>query len=157
MNLELYLESSVKSGTQKINKNMKTTLDDILIINLRSFEDNKGSLIPIESELDCLIDIKRIFYVYNVPSGETRGKHSHKKTIQVLICIKGSCEVKCDDGVNSKTFVLSDPSQALYVPEGIWAEETYETSDTLLMVLCNTRYEKEDYIFDYEEFKHNKK
>jgi len=136
---------------------MNTSLDDILIITLRSFEDNKGSLVPIESELDCLIDIKRIFYVYNVPVNETRGKHSHKKTVQVLICIKGSCEVRCDDGKNNRSFVLSDPSKALYIPEGIWAEETYLTDDTLLMVLCNTKYQKEDYIFDYDEFKESKR
>lgn len=133
-----------------------TTLDDVLIINLRSFEDTKGSLVPIESELDCLIDIKRLFYVYNVPSKETRGKHSHKETVQVLICIKGSCEVKCDDGKDNRTFILDDPSKALYVPEGIWAEETYEDPNTLLMALCNTKYKKEDYIFDYQEFKHSK-
>ena len=135
---------------------MTTTLDDILLINLRSFEDDKGSLIPIESKLDCLIDIERIFYVYNVPSNEVRGKHSHKKTVQVLICIKGSCEIKCDDGDKSKTFILDNPSKALYVPQGIWAEETYSNPETMLMVLCNTKYQKEDYVFDYQEFKHTK-
>ena len=132
---------------------MTTTLDDVLIITLRSFQDTTGNLIPIESELDCLIDIKRIFYVYNVPPNETRGKHSHHTTEQVLICIKGSCEVKCDDGIKNKTFILDNPAHALYVPEGIWAEETYAGPDTLLMVLCNTHYNKQDYIFDYDEFK----
>ena len=131
---------------------MKTVADDVISITLRSFNEDKGSLIPIESGIDCLIDIERIFYVHQVPEGEVRGKHAHKETVQVLICLKGKCEVTCDDGKERRTFVLEDPSRALYLPNGIWGEQKYVSDDTLLMVLCNTKYNYDDYIFDYDKF-----
>jgi len=90
--------------------------------------------------------------VYKVPKGEIRGKHAHIETVQVLICLKGVCEVTCDDGKVRRTFTLDDPSKALYLPKGIWGEQKYITDDTLLMVMCNTKYSYEDYIFNYDEF-----
>ena len=131
---------------------MKTVADDVMTINLRSFTEDKGCLIPIESGIDCLIDIERIFYVYKVPENEVRGKHAHKETSQVLICLKGKCEVLCDDGKEKRTFILEDPSKALYMPKGIWGQQTYVVEDTLLMVLCDSRYDYSDYIFDYDKF-----
>tara|TARA_R100000908_G_C3697221_1_gene109156 strand:+ start:194 stop:610 length:417 start_codon:yes stop_codon:yes gene_type:complete len=131
---------------------MKTVSEDVISINLRSFNEDKGSLIPIESGIDCLIDIERLFYVYKVPKGGVRGKHAHIETVQVLICLKGVCEVTCDDGKDRRTFTLDDPSKALYLPKGIWGEQKYITEDTLLMVMCNTKYSYDDYIFDYDKF-----
>lgn len=133
------------------------TLEDVLEIGLRTFNDPKGILVPIETKVDCLIDIKRIFYIYSVPKGETRGKHSHIKTVQVLICTSGKCEVICDDGKNKKKYILDTPNKALYIPEGIWAEEKYIEKETVLMILCNTKYDIDDYIFDYNKFLKNKK
>ena len=126
------------------------TLDDILSIELKTFKDNKGHLIPIES--DGLMDIKRIFYVLNTPENITRGKHAHKKTKQLLICLNGKCEVICDDGKNKKTYLLEKPDKGLLIPETIWAEEKYLTNETILMVICNTKYSEDDYIFDYNKF-----
>lgn len=138
MNLE-------KLGRQKINK-----INDVLLINLKTFNDPKGCLVPIES--DGLIDIKRIFYVYNVPNKEIRGKHSHLKTNQMLICICGSIEVTCDDGTAKKSYLLDNPSKGLFVPYGIWAEERYLDKNSILMVLCDTKYNNNDYVFDYNTF-----
>lgn len=132
-------------------------LEDVLEISLRSFNDPKGVLIPIESKVDCLIDIKRVFYVHGAPVGEVRGKHSHKKTVQVLICVSGKCEVICDDGEERKTYILDEPNKALYIPEGVWAEQKYINEGTVLMVLCNTKYDINDYVFDYDKFLKSKK
>ena len=77
------------------------TIDDVLKISLKTFSEEKGNLVPIES--DGLMNIKRVFYVYNTSKNETRGKHSHHKTKQLLICLQGSCEVICDDGKDKVT------------------------------------------------------
>lgn len=131
------------------------TIDDVLKISLKTFSEEKGNLVPIES--DGLMNIKRVFYVYNTPKNETRGKHSHHKTKQLLICLQGSCEVICDDGKDKVTHTLDKPNVGVFIPEGIWAEETYHTEDTILMVLCDTKYEYSDYIFDYDDFLESRK
>lgn len=131
---------------------MKARLEDILKISLRTFEEEKGCLVPIESKVDSLIPIKRVFYVYGVPKGEVRGKHAHYKTNQVLICLHGQCDVRCFDGKEWGVYTLSEPNQALFVPNGIWAEETYVTENATLMVLCDTSYSQSDYIFDLDKF-----
>jgi len=126
------------------------TINDILEIQLQTFNEKLGSLVAIES--DGLMKIERIFYVFNTPKNITRGKHSHYKTKQLLICLNGKCEVICDDGVNREKYLLDSPKKGLLIPEGIWAEETYKTIDTMLMVICNTTYSEEDYIYDYDKF-----
>jgi dTDP-4-dehydrorhamnose 3,5-epimerase-like enzyme len=132
---------------------VKPTIEDILQISLRTFEEEKGNLVPIESKVDSLIPIKRVFYVYGVPKGEVRGKHAHYKTNQVLICMAGECHIRCFDGEEWRSFTLNEPNQALFVPAGIWAEETYEQEGTVLMVLCDTAYAKSDYIFSMSKYK----
>ena len=131
---------------------MENRIEDILQISLRTFEEDKGNLVPIESKVDSLIPIKRVFYVYGVPKGEVRGRHAHHKTNQVLICMAGKCVIRCFDGFDWKEFILKEPNQALFIPVGIWAEEIYVNEGTVLMVLCDTSYSSKDYIFSLEEF-----
>ena len=128
------------------------TLNDVKLFNLRSFIEHDGNLVPIESRHDIPFDVKRIFYVYGVKDQDDRGKHSHHKTKQVLICLNGEVKVVCDDGKNRKSYILSKPTQALYIPEMIWDEQTYKSKDSVLLVLANTHYDINDYIEDYEEF-----
>ena len=128
------------------------TLDDVKLFNLRNFIEPDGNLVPIESKHDIPFDIKRIFYVHGVKNQDDRGKHSHHKTKQVLICLNGEVKVVCDDGKNRKSYILSKPNQALYIPEMIWDEQTYKSEDSVLLVLANTHYDINDYIEDYEEF-----
>tara|TARA_B100000424_G_C22705148_1_gene384304 strand:- start:83 stop:496 length:414 start_codon:yes stop_codon:yes gene_type:complete len=128
------------------------TLDDVKLFNLRNFIEPDGNLVPIESKHDIPFDIKRIFYVHNVKNQDDRGKHSHHKTKQVLICLHGEVKVVCDDGKNRKSYILSQPTQALYIPEMIWDEQTYKSKDSVLLVLTNTHYDINDYIEDYEKF-----
>ena len=128
------------------------TINDVKLLNLRTFIEPDGNLVPVESKHDIPFDIKRIFYVYGVKNQDDRGKHSHYKTKQVLICLSGEVEVICDDGVHRKKYKLTKPHQAIYIPEMIWDEQRYMSGDSVLLVLSNTYYDSKDYIEDYDEF-----
>ena len=129
------------------------TLDNVKLLELETFVDSEGSLVPIESGLSIPFKIKRVFYVFDVHDQKDRGEHSHHKTEQVLICLSGKVKVLCDDGKNTKQWVLNKPTQALYIPNLIWDEQIYLTSDSVLLVLANTNYDSSDYIESYDEFK----
>jgi dTDP-4-dehydrorhamnose 3,5-epimerase-like enzyme len=128
------------------------TIDDVKLLNLRTFIESDGNLVPIESRHDIPFDIKRIFYVHGVGNQNDRGKHSHHETKQVLICLSGEVEVICDDGKKRQSYMLSKPNQALYIPEMIWDEQIYQSEDSVLLVLANTYYDVKDYIEDYDLF-----
>jgi dTDP-4-dehydrorhamnose 3,5-epimerase-like enzyme len=132
---------------------MKTTLDDILLVNLKTIVDPRGNLSPIESGRDIPFEIKRIFYVYGMQQSAQRGFHSHKTTQQFLICLSGAVEVTCKDGVEEKKFLLNSPKFGLFIPEMLWDELTYLYPDSTLLVLSSTFFDKSDYITDFTEFK----
>ena len=129
------------------------TLDNVKLLELETFVDLEGSLVPIESGLSVPFEIKRVFYVFEVHDQKDRGEHSHHKTEQVLICLSGKVKVLCDDGKDRKEWILDKPNQALYIPNLIWDEQTYIVPGSVLLVLANTGYDKSDYITDYNEFK----
>tara|TARA_A100001011_G_scaffold368817_1_gene423500 strand:- start:1141 stop:1560 length:420 start_codon:yes stop_codon:yes gene_type:complete len=129
-----------------------TSISDVKLISLRTFIEPDGNLVPIENT-DIPFNIRRIFYVFSVKDQNDRGRHSHHKTKQVLICLQGRVKVNCDDGRNRKQWILDDPKKALYIPEMIWDEQIYTTEDSILLVLANTKYNINDYIEDYEKFK----
>ena len=133
------------------------TLEDIKLINLSTHVEPDGNLVPIEFNKDIPFKVRRVFYVYGVHDQLDRGQHSHYNTKQVLICLNGEVEVICDDGCERKTWILNDPSNALYIPELIWDEQIYKSNDTVLLVLASTNYEVNDYIEDYDEFKELKR
>lgn len=130
----------------------KATIDDCKIINLRKIQDPRGNLTPIESNIDVPFDIKRIFYLYDVPGGESRGAHAHYKDNQFLIAASGAFEVFVDDGENQKVYTLNRPYYGLLVPPGIWAAEQEFSSGSVCLVLTDNTYAAEDYIRDYDEF-----
>ena len=130
-----------------------TTLNDVKFISLRTFIEPDGKLVPIDINTDIPFLIRRVFYVYGVKDQNDRGKHSHHKTKQVLICLKGEVKVVCDDGGNKDTWILNEPNKALYIPEMIWDEQLYTSEDSILLVLANNKYNFNDYIEDYEKFK----
>tara|TARA_Y100001963_G_scaffold156137_2_gene248957 strand:- start:391 stop:813 length:423 start_codon:yes stop_codon:yes gene_type:complete len=129
------------------------TIKDVKLLNLRTFIEPDGNLVPMESKYDIPFNIKRIFYVYGVNDQNDRGKHAHYKTKQVLICLSGEVEVVVDDGTHRKKYNLTKPNQAVYIPEMIWDEQRYLTKDSVLLVLANTNYDVNDYIEDYKNFK----
>jgi len=105
-----------------------------------------GDLVPFE--------IKRVFTV-NAKENVIRGNHVHKKCSQLLVCVSGEIEVTTDNGIEKTVFKLSNLDQGLLIPAGIWASEKYIGEGSILMVLCDSYYDADDYVYDYEDFKHN--
>lgn len=134
-----------------------STIDDCKIIDLRKIHDPRGNLTPIEGGVDVPFDIKRIFYLYDVPGGESRGAHAHKKDYQFLIAAMGAFEVMVDDGVTKKVFTLNRSYYGLLVPPGIWSAEQNFSSGSVCLVLTDNGYDATDYIRDYDEYLRYKK
>lgn len=128
------------------------TITDCKIIDLRKIHDPQGNLTPIEGNLDVPFEIKRVFYQYDVPDGESRGAHAHIKDQQFLIALSGAFEVFVDDGKNTKIFSLNRPYYGLLVPPGIWSAEQEFSSGSVCLVLTDNGYDAADYIRDYDEF-----
>ena len=135
----------------------ETTIKDCQIIDLRKIHDVRGNLTPIESGVDVPFEIKRVFYQYDVPGGESRGAHAHINDQQFLIAVSGAFEVLVDDGQNSKVFTLNRPYYGLLIPPGIWSAEQEFSSGSVCLVLTDKGFDAADYIRDYNEFLEYKK
>lgn len=112
-----------------------------------------GSVTPIESEINLPFFIKRVFYLFDIPGGESRGAHAHKNCHQFLIAASGAFEVLLDDGATKRQVMLNRPYFGLYIPPGIWASEINFSSGAICLVLASDVYSEEDYIRTYEEYK----
>ncbi len=131
----------------------KASVYDCSIIELdRHHSDRKGNLSVVENCGTIPFDVKRVFYLYDIPGGESRGAHAHKMCHQFLVAASGSFEVVLDDGKNRRTVVLNRPFYGLHIPPGIWAHEQGFSSGSVCLVLASEKYDAEDYIRDYEEF-----
>jgi dTDP-4-dehydrorhamnose 3,5-epimerase-like enzyme len=119
------------------------------LLDLKTFTDSRGNLTVIEKNLP--FQIRRIFYIYGVDDS-VRGGHRHHKTIQAAICIKGRCKIYNHDGVESKVFRLSKPSQCLILEQKDWHEMFEFSKNAILMVLASEYFDEKDYIFaKYED------
>ena len=98
-------------------------------------------------------DIRRVFYIYDIPSGVKRGMHAHKTCHEILAAASGSFEVELDDGTNKKTVLLNSPMRGLHIPPGVWATEKNYSSGVVCLALASDVYDSEDYISTYSEFK----
>jgi len=125
---------------------------DCEVLALPKMTDPRGNLTFIENSNHIPFDIRRVFYLYDVPTAESRGAHSHKALYQFLICLAGSFDVVLDDGKDKKTIHLNRPWEGLYVPPMIWAAEENFDSGSICLVLTSDSYDEEDYIRDYDEF-----
>ncbi len=123
------------------------------IINFPIFADARGNLSVIEENKQVPFRIKRVFYLYDVPSGATRGGHAHKKSIQVIIALSGSFDVILDDGINRQSFFLNRPHYGLCIQPGVWREIENFSSNSIALNLTSTEYSEEDYIKDYDLFR----
>lgn len=144
----------------KKNKHMdpkKSLVDDCRLIDLCKIHDVRGNLTPIESGGDIPFDIKRIYYLYDVPSGESRGAHAHKELQQLIIAANGSFTITLDDGNNKKSFTLNRPYQGLLIVPGIWRDLDDFSSGAVLLCLASEHYLASDYIRDYDNFLNYKK
>lgn len=130
----------------------KSTINECKLVDLRKISDPRGNLTPIEGGMDIPFDVKRIYYLYDVPSGESRGAHAHKELRQLIIAANGSFTITLDDGTNKKSFTLNRPYQGLLIVPGIWRDLDDFSSGAVLLCLASEHYMAEDYIRDYEEF-----
>ena len=121
-----------------------------MINKLKLISDKDGCLTPIEFK-DISFKPKRIFYITNVPINEQRGFHAHYKTKQLLICVKGVIDVKLHDGHSLTQYILKE-GESIFVDKLIWDSQLFLTGKDVLLVICNTEYEKTDYIEDWEKF-----
>lgn len=131
---------------------MLATLKDLRVAEIQNFADPNGTLAVVESPRDVPFPIARLFYVYGVKAGDVRGEHAHVRASQYLVCVRGRCEVVCDDGSGKRSFLLDAPTKALLIPPGIWAEQRYQIPATILLVLSDRPYEEHDYIRDHDRF-----
>ena len=138
---------------RKRNNCMKTTtIRDCKLIDLRKISDPRGNLTVIEEKLDIPFEIKRVYYLYDVPGGESRGAHAHKGLYQLLIAANGSFSVTLDDGHEKITCNLKRPYYGLLIVPGIWRDIDDFSSGSVCLCLASEHYDAADYIRDYDEF-----
>lgn len=131
----------------------KSTVYDCTIIELdKHHSDRKGNISVVENSKDVPFDVKRTYYLYDVPGGESRGGHAHKELRQLIVAASGSFTVTLDDGHVKRTFNLNRPYQGLYVVPGIWRTLDDFSSGAVCLVLASERYDEADYIRDYDKF-----
>lgn len=114
--------------------------------------DERGSLVVVESMRDIAFDVKRIYYIFDCKSSESRGFHAHRNLRQFAICLKGSCDFIMDNGKKRDEVHLDDPSKGITIEPWIWHEMHNLSDDCLLIVLASELYDESDYIRDYKTF-----
>ena len=134
-----------------------TTIEECKVIDLRKIGDPRGNLTPIEGGQDIPFDVKRVYYLYDVPSGQRRGAHAHKALQQLIIAANGSFTLTLDDGANKKIVTLNRPYQGLLIVPGIWRVLDDFSSGAVLLCLASEHYDEADYIRNYKEYKKYKK
>jgi dTDP-4-dehydrorhamnose 3,5-epimerase-like enzyme len=128
------------------------SLDKCKIINIPTINDERGDLSFFETNQEIPFDIKRVYYVYNIPSTSIRGAHAHKELNQVMIALSGKFKALLDDGKNKQEFVLSKANQGLFITNMIWRELYDFSEDAVCLVFANMIYSESDYIRSYDEY-----
>ena len=127
------------------------SISDLQLIELPKFSVDNGELFVAEAGSHLPISIARVFVVC-AREGAIRGQHAHRLCTQVLFCVHGAIRVSCDDGSSQRDIELGGPEHALLVPPSIWGEQVFLTRDSVLIVLCDRKFEDQDYIRDRAEF-----
>jgi len=125
-------------------------------LSLPLFGDRLGHITSISSLEEVPFEIQRIFYLYDIPAGESRGAHAHLTCHQILIAVSGSFDVLLDDGIGTEVVQLNRPSLGLHIVPGIWASEFNFSSGAICLVITSAIYDANDYIRDYGQFKMHK-
>lgn len=146
------LLESGSSATRQDAKKHKGRLERCDLIQLPKITDPCGNLTFIEEARHVPFQIKRVFYVYDTPSGERRGAHAHKTLEQVIICLAGGLTVYLDDAYRKKRVRLNRPWLGLYIPPMVWASEGNFDPGTVYIVLASDYYDESDYQRDHREF-----
>lgn len=132
--------------------NKLSSLADCKFYSLERLGAREGHITVLENLNQIPFEVKRVFYIYDIPGGESRGAHAHWQCHQFLLAASGSFQVNLEDGVSSQIFHLTRPYQGLYIPPGIWASESDFSGGAVCLVLTSHLFEEGDYIRDYDEF-----
>lgn len=130
-----------------------TRLGGCKIITLPRISDPRGNLTFVEQTRHIPFDIKRVYYLYDVPGGESRGGHAHRALEQFIVAAAGSFEVSITDGQERETVTLNKPFEGLYVPRMVWRDIQNFSSGAVCLVLASDYYDENDYVRDFEIFR----
>lgn len=125
---------------------------DCSLITLPKIQNRAGNITPVHGSKEIPFDLERVFYLYDVPGGESRGAHAHIQCHQFLIAASGSFEIMLDDGRVQRLVQLNRPYMGLHIPPMIWASEINFSSGSICLVLASMKYDEKDYIRDYQDF-----
>lgn len=128
-------------------------MNNLQIIELPKYLDVRGNLSVIEELKEVPFKIERVYWIYDVPGGEHRGGHAYKENQEFIVALSGSFDVVLDDGKKKQTFHLNRSYYGLYVPKGFWREMENFSTNSLALVLSSTKYDCNDYVYDYDDFK----
>lgn len=126
------------------------SMDKIKIINLPKILDKRGNLTFIEGENHIPFEIRRVYWIYDVPGGETRGGHAFKEQKELIIALSGSFDVVVDNGKVKQSFHLNRSYYGLYLPAGVWRHLENFSTNSLALVMASTYYNEEDYIWEFD-------
>lgn len=129
------------------------TVYDCTVIGLDKHHHEKGNITVVENGVTIPFDVRRAYYLYDVPGGEARGGHAHRELSQLIVAASGSFDVILDDGNVKRTFTLNRPHQGLFIVPGIWRELNNFSSGSVCLVLASHLYDEKDYLRDYDDFR----
>jgi dTDP-4-dehydrorhamnose 3,5-epimerase-like enzyme len=129
-----------------------STVFDCVLVDLPMITAVSGSITAVNNDKDLPFEIKRVYYLYDVPNAADRGAHGHKKLRQLVVAVSGSFFINLYDGKNSKSFILNQPNQGLLIVPGLWRELNSFSGGAICLVLASEEYDEDDYFRDYEEF-----
>jgi len=132
---------------------VEAVINNCQILELPKIHNRAGNITPIENIKTIPFNIKRVYYLYDIPGGEERGGHAHKSLYQLLVAASGSFDVSIDDGKNKKLIHLNRPYHGLLIVPGIWRELVNFSSGAICLVLASEHYSEKDYIRKYSQFK----
>ena len=128
-------------------------LDKVQVVNLPKIADPRGNLSFFENNKQIPFEIKRVYWIYDVPGGEVRGSHAFKKSHEFIIALSGSFDVVLHDGNKEKKYSLNRSYNGLYIPSFIWRRIENFSTNSLALIVSDTKYDENDYITNFDEFK----
>lgn len=130
----------------------KNSIYDCIVLPLSKIPNRDGNITIVEGLTNIPFDIKRVYYLYDIPGGESRGGHAHKELWQLVVAASGSFDVLLDDGTNKKVVNLNRPYYGLLIVPGIWRELFEFSSGAICLVLASHKYNEHDYLREYNKF-----
>lgn len=128
------------------------TVNDVKLVELPKYLDQRGNLSFVQNNAQIPFEIKRTYWIYDVPGGEARGGHAYKETEEFVIAISGAFDVTVDDGKEKKTFSLNRSYYGLYIPKGLWREIENFSTNSFALEFASTSFYEDDYVRDYNDY-----